>query len=364
MEAKLTRIALLIFLLIICRESFCQKNDTLTTLDGIDVIGEIYSLQEGKLEYATVYLGTAKITWSNIERLVSPKNLTISTKDGKIYHGALVEPDRGKELKVRDEYDGHITIIPMADVIQIDPVVRKRIYRIKGYLDLGFSYTKGSDVTQLSFNGLINYRTDKYDFEYATNTITHVQGKIDKTTYKRDMHFTAARMLPRKYIVDVTVSGEQNTELGIELRSIVGLGIGNQVLLRPRNRITLTTGPIFNNENYSDTLEGTSPDQSTVEWMGQFRWRAFSYSLPELQLYMDLVYYYNITLGNRNRLNFNTNLSYEIMDDFFLNFTFYAQYDSNPPDPNAAQIDWGNTTGLRYEFKSGQRSKRARKKRG
>ena len=344
---------------------YAQKNDTLVLIDNTRHIGEINSLNYGKLSFVTKYLGTADVTWSNVNRLMSPKNLTIKELNGTTHHGVLLDSERDYTVRILIEEDSSTIDIPMNKVVYIAPVKRNKWLRIYGYLDAGFSYTKSSDVRQYNLGGQIGYRADDYDFMVEVNSINTFQGDIDRTTIKQDITLSATRYLPKKFIVPFYAAFEENSELGIDLRTILGLGIGNEVLQRQRHRISITAMPIFNNEQYTQTNENASEqsqDQTSVEAAFALNWRAFNFSLPELDFNLTASYFRNVNEGNRDRFNLNASLSYEIIDDFFITITFYDNFDSRPPSNTASTNDWGTTTKLRYSFKQGQRAKRKKKK--
>jgi len=59
----------------------------------------------------------------------------------------------------------------------------------------------------------------------------------------------------------------------------------------------------------------------------------------------------NLTTRGRVRSELNTIFRFELLKDFFLNFTFYDSFDSKPPSANAVRNDYGFTTGISWTFR-------------
>ncbi len=341
-----------------------QRTDTLVLKDQTRHIGEIKSLTYEKLTYWTKYMGTVKITWTNITRLMSEKQFTIRTGHGEVYHGSLLDPGRDYFISLLRKEDSVIVPLQMGYIVELVPVRKRAIYRFYGNVDAGFSFTKASQVRQINFGANVGYRLDDYDINFIYNDINTVQGDIDRTTIKRDINLSGTRYWKRRIQNFVTVGLQKNTELGIERRTIIGAGLGKGLIQHPRNRITLLVAPIFNREQYVQDQTDSLPDnqgQSSAEALASLEWRAFHYGFPELDFFATTQYFYTLSAGDRHRINLDISLSYEIIDDFYITWTFYDNFDSNTPSDNTSSNDWGTTFGLRFAFKQSAREKRKKK---
>ncbi len=332
-----------------------QKTDTLYLKDHTIHIGEIQILQYGKLSFNTKYMGTPSITWANVARLISDKPLSIKTVSGKIHHGSLLNSNADFFISVLDHDDSLVYTMPISSVIGLVTVKKKIAYRFYGSIDAGFSYTKASDLRQWNIGGNIGYRANNNDLNFNLNSINTFQGDIDKKTIKQELGITGTRYLPNKLLLPGFVSFEQNSELGIDLRTIVGIGVGRDIVQKPKNRFSMAIAPLYNNEQYSDSLSADNKDQTTFEGLARLQWKVFNYSLPELDFSTGVSYYYNLSTGDRHRVNMEVNFQFEIIDDVFLVLSFWDNYDSNPPSETASNNDWGTTMSIRYKFKQGQR---------
>ena len=72
---------------------------------------------------------------------------------------------------------------------------------------------------------------------------------------------------------------------------------------------------------------------------------------PKVDITNQFVYLPNFTTWGRRRLEFNSKLRVEVLRDFYVTFTFYDSYDSQPPSETATKNDYGFTTGLSWSFR-------------
>ena len=95
---------------------------------------------------------------------------------------------------------------------------------------------------------------------------------------------------------------------------------------------------------------GTDDSQRSIEGILGGNWRIFKFSSPTTTLNSTALIFPSITDGGRYRTNFNISLRREIVKDFYLDLSFYHAYDTDPPDVNAENSDYGLTTSVGYSF--------------
>jgi hypothetical protein len=76
----------------------------------------------------------------------------------------------------------------------------------------------------------------------------------------------------------------------------------------------------------------------------------YKYSSPERSFKVNFLVFPSITDFGRWRADFDTNFSFEIVDDFYWKLEFYANYDSDPISQDGASSDYGVTSSLGYKF--------------
>ena len=146
------------------------------------------------------------------------------------------------------------TEVDMNRIVEITPI-RKRFWtRIDGNLDLGFSYTKGSDVKQWNSSFYVEYRVTKSLTTLSGNSIYTEQPERTATS-KQDFGLAYKRFIDGNWAYTGFGGLQQNTELGIDLRSSVGFGMSKNWLRSNLQRFISTAGVIFNQERGSNGEE-------------------------------------------------------------------------------------------------------------
>jgi hypothetical protein len=77
----------------------------------------------------------------------------------------------------------------------------------------------------------------------------------------------------------------------------------------------------------------------------------FIYDDPEVSLDLDASLIPSINNPGRIRSNINSNLKWELFNDFFLKWTFYFSFDSRPLSESAEKSDWAiSMLGIEYKL--------------
>ena len=353
--------AVLSCLVLISISASGQKNDTIWIKDGLKIVGEINQMQLNRLNYSTHNIGTLNITWTNVVRVESPRKFIITTSSGREFRGVLLSHDVPGEIRLGLGLDTHSVKVPIRSVVEVAPHSNKLIYRLRGNIDGGFSYTKSSDVLQYNVAAQLTYTSKKYMFGVTYDAITTLQGDIDKKTSRTDFRLIGIRNLRNLWFFPSEIKLEQNSELGLDLRSSFKFGIGKYLWYKSNGQMSVELFPVINNERYSASADVEEGQLNSFESQVSFSWRTYTYNFPELKWNMSLEYYYNFTIGDRHRIQSNLNASYEVIDDLYLTASIYETFDSKPPSENGQTNDWGTTFGFRYEFTGSPKNKRKKK---
>ena len=184
----------LLLILLIPTTSFSQKTDVITLVNGDHVTGELKGMKAGLLELSTDNMSTIYIEWDKIDEVKTDKFFQVELDDGRIYFGSL-EPGAKKDMLLVKG----VTIDKQLFVQHIVEITRiKETFWdiLGGYVQLGISYNKGSNVTDFSFNTDLTYYIRKRQFELVANSVISATG--DTTTARnQNASFTFLRYLER-----------------------------------------------------------------------------------------------------------------------------------------------------------------------
>jgi hypothetical protein len=206
-----------------------QKTDRIL-LDNNDwITGEIKKLDYAKLSLKTDAAGTIQIKWDRIFQIKSDKFYEISLGRGAKYYGSLDVTEDNEKYKILILTEEREVVVDMNRVVEITPIKNRFWTRIDGNLDLGFSYTKGSDVKQWNSGFNLYYRPTHSLTTISGSSILTLQPERDPTS-KQDFSISYRYFTKSNFAYAGFTALQQNTELGLELRTSIGLGMSKSWL--------------------------------------------------------------------------------------------------------------------------------------
>jgi hypothetical protein len=322
---------------------YAEKTDTVILKNGNTIIGEIKKLDRGMLEYSTDDMGTIHIEWNKIAYISSRDSFDIELQTGQRFFGSIQQaPEEGKLMVSGAKARG---VLNMSSVISIVPLEATFRDRLKGKLDLGFSYKKANKSTQLTLNGNFNHRTKNYLTELNVESSMDDRDDVDKTS-RNDASLALNRFLGDRWLIRGGVQFQQNDELNLDSRYILGMGGGRYMLQTNSLLLSASAGLQGTREVFIGSDEATFNLEALA--VGEFS--IFRYDDPKTDISTKLQFFPNLTTWGRYRVDFNINFDYELYKDFFLGLSFFDNYDSKPPVADAEKNDFGVTTSIGYKF--------------
>jgi hypothetical protein len=254
----------------------------------------------------------------------------------------LLPPSKdGVLYVVGEEVDAELDIL---EVVRIRPIEEGIWKKVDGSLSVGLSYTKSSDVSQLSFSGDAIYKARKHLIKLIFSSI--VTQQTTGTTERQDFVLSGRQFFKKKLFAIEGVALQSNDELGINLRVLTSGGVGRYFLQTNSQDLSLVGALAVNSEWITDSADR---DQN-LEAMFFTSYNIFRYRHPQTRLTSGLTIFPSLTDWGRVRAEFNSTLRNEIVTDFFWDLNLYVSYDNQPPDPDAANSDYGIVTGLGWSF--------------
>lgn len=339
------QICILLLLMTQTHLLLAQKTDRIL-LDNNDwITGEIKKLDYAKLSLKTDAAGTIQIKWDRIFQIKSDKFYEISLGRGAKYYGSLDVTEDNEKYKILILTEEREVVVDMNRVVEITPIKNRFWTRIDGNLDLGFSYTKGSDVKQWNSGFNLYYRPTHSLTTISGSSILTLQPERDPTS-KQDFSISYRYFTKSNFAYAGFTALQQNTELGLELRTSIGLGMSKSWLRSNIQRLITTAGVIVNQET------GTEGGDAQINLEGLIRteYRIFRYSDPEISLTAYFDFYPSFTVKDRYRTDLDLDLRYELFNDFYIGVSFYHNLDTKPPESAISSSDWGITTSIGYKF--------------
>jgi hypothetical protein len=312
--------------------------------NGDEMTGEIKDLEYAKIRFKTTAMGTIYIEWDKVTYVKSDKRFQIEMADGSIWFAMLetIQDDSlGNMLAI--VVDSAAINLDFDDVIRIIPIKSTFLDRIDASADLGFNFTKASDVAQLNFSGKVDYRTWRLLRTFSFSSV--ITTRTDTTAAQNhNIRFDVLRNLDSAWYFTGFVGLQKNTELGIDLRMLGGATYGNELL----HTNTAMLGASAGGQVTRELAEEGS--QLNAEGVVRVDFRKFEYNDPEINLTSDLSYFPTLTPFGRHRIELNIKLKWEIINDLYWSLTFYTKYDSDPPPSSQSNNDYGITLSFGWTY--------------
>lgn len=328
--------------------AMAAKTDEVVLLNGNHITGEVKQLAYGQLKYSTDDMGTVYIEWDKIRSLTTKQMLQIEMLDGQRHYGPAPQA-AGDEatlviVQARGANKGESLSLPMAGIARIGTVEQGAWYeRLDGAASFGFNYTQGTDVTQANFSGNIGTRNYKRKWNVALdwNSSSESSGPSSE---RASLSSTVERFLPKRYYYESSLAFSQNDELGLDLRSILGVTFGRYMVQRSDREWRAGAGLAASREDRSD---GSRVESIELPLTSTFR--MFRLDSPKTDVNISLTLLPSLTESGRWRGEAAVRARHEIIDDLFFEISLLDSYDNRPPE-GAESNDWNVVTSLGYSF--------------
>jgi hypothetical protein len=319
-----------------------DKTDTLVMLNGNQITGTVKGLDQGQLKYSTDDLGTLSVNWDRVASVVSSKTVLIEMRDGTRHVGVMEEPPEPRQVALRTSTG--VETLAMDRIYSISPIERTFWGGLKGSLSLGASFTKSSDVLQLSASGDVSRRRQKTVSTLNLNLIA--TRRTDDTTQNISLTYAYLRLLRNRWTVPAVALYQRNQSLGIQNRLLVAVGGGRWLIESNRQTLAVLAGL---DGNLEDTV-GEDAGQTSLEAFAGLRYNRYRHHHPKQNLSVTAFLFPNLTESGRFRAQLNSHWRQEIVSDFYFELSVYGTYDNQPPEGALQTTDYGLVTSIGYSF--------------
>lgn len=321
-----------------------DKTDLIVLNNGDRVTGEILELQYGQLKVSTDDMGTIAIEWSAIASIKSQYAFDVEQIGGYRSYGVMgPAPDARQLIVGTGEGETKIDFVQVTRIAKLESTFWSRI---DGSFSIGYNYAKSTEVAvqTAQFNATYRAETVAASLSASVNSSrSPEEGTLDRDSLAFTYRWLRAN---RNFWAGIS-SLERNEELGIESRLLLGGGFGRYVYQTPYSEISAFVGAAGTQESVVDDTEG----QTSLEGILGSSWRIFKLNTPKSSLDSELVFYPSLSDWGRYRGHADVTLRHEVIKDFFIDLSFYYDYDSEAPgEETTSSDDYGITTSIGYSF--------------
>jgi len=321
-----------------------HKRDDVVVLDNGDrLTGEVKGMNQGQLVLDTAHLGTLNIPWVHIHQITGAAEFEIVLADGDMVLGSIEPSSKTGMIAVLGREKR--TELHKEQVVRVVPIKKRFWGRFDGGVNLGYSYTKSSEVAQFSLNADVIARTEHQMTNLALNTIFTAQQVAENST-RLALAGAHTRFLEHNWFVEGQAGVIHNEELGLDLEVLLGGGGGRFLKRTNRNWVRVVGGL----DIIREWPTGMYDPETNLEANISLDYILFKYSANNNYFRTGLTLFSGLTDWGRVRGNWNLHLNQTIVGNLSWSLNGYAGYDSDPVDPTAESEDWGLVLALGWTF--------------
>lgn len=329
--------------------------DTLTMKNGDRLTGTVLNTTPKGIVFKSEFAGEVTIAVENVTGVETASPVVVTTKDGKKLTGAV--KTSGETLQVGNAE------APRAQLAAVRPEAAQEKFEVaerraarpefldlySGYVDFGFANTSGNATTRtLNTTANLIRSTDKdkvtlrFSQIYANNSTTGVslttaQAVRGGLAYQRN--------ITQRLLVQGFNDYDYDRFLLLDLRTVIGGGLGYQAIKRQRTTLTVGAGGAYNRESFAADRNRAAFTRTTGE--AYFN-QDFNHKLTTLlTVFERFSFFPNLTVTGEYRFNFDAGFSATVYKSLALQAAVSNRFLSNPP-PGRQKNDSLFTTGIRY----------------
>lgn len=305
--------------------AFSQGRDTIVTLSGDELIGEIQSMNKGVLVFETDYSDSDfQIDWLKIRTIQTSNKYKIQDNNGNLFLGSIASSENRPDTLILLTVAGEIyrNFNSIAKIEELDENFKDRLSL---GIFLGYSYTKASGSQQISIRSNAGYVSNKWALSSSINSFDNRIG--EEVTSRSDANLNFRHLLANNWFAIANVEWLNSDEQQINLRTTGAAGIGNFLVRNLKMMFLVYGGAAYNNEDFANQEEDNL--QSMEAFIaGQYD----LFGVEDLNLLTNFVVYPSLTEKNRIRAMYKLDLARDLIYDFEAKLGFTLNYDSNPPN--------------------------------
>ena len=199
------------------------KADVVRLANGDHITGEVKALNRGQLELSTDDAGTLYFEWDKIVSLSAVGQFEVTTTDGRRFLGGLAagDPRTLVIIEVTDRVP-----LSMIDVATIAPIGSSFWKKLDGSIDLGYSYTRSSQISQLNVNATSVFRRPAFEMRTNASATLTANGDDGERDDRGTIQAFYVRYRGPRLLIASGGGFESNQSLGLQLRSQLAVTAG------------------------------------------------------------------------------------------------------------------------------------------
>ncbi|NIL95423.1 MAG: DUF481 domain-containing protein [Woeseiaceae bacterium] len=329
-----------------------DKTDLIFLVNGDRITGEIKQLDRGRLQVKTDSMGDISIEWDDVERVESDYQFQFERTDGTRVTGKIQPTPDERSITLQAGL-GEVTF-QHDRVVRISQIEDSFWERLQGSLSFGYSFTKASDVAQTNLGFRATHRTEERAYTVDGGMII-TDDQANKQTARSDLRLDLTRFRSNRWFNSYMLGFEVNDELGLDLRSSFGAGMGRYLIQTNTSELALIGGLAATYEDLDPVEDAPGvftgeSSQKSLEAVAGLKYAHYIFDEPTVDLTVRMFAFPSLTQSGRTRAQLDVNLRWELIKDLFWELNYYNTFDSDPPSGAQSTNDYGVVTSVGWSF--------------
>ncbi len=334
--------------------------DQVTLKNGDRVTGKIVKKDGDSLSFKSDAMGDLTIKWADVATLASDQPVWVVLPDGSTVSGPL----KTTGGRVQIAAPGQSREVPVAQVeamrnadeqARFDRLLHPPLTDLwSGYIDVGLAAARGnSQTTTFTTNFFAARVTGNDQIRLYLNQIYArglIENRVTDTAKAIRGGWAYDRNVNSHLFVNVFNDYEHDRFQNLDLRFVVGGGLGYHVFKTDIRQLDVLAGISYNRENYSIPLSaapGASNSRNSAEafWGDDFLYRLSGITSLKQSFRM----FNNLSRTGEYRVNFDLGIDTKLKKWLSWQISFADRYITDPA-PTRKTNDLLLTTGVRLSF--------------
>ena len=331
----------------LCCPALARRQDVVVMNNGDHFTGQVKRLKNGLLFIETDYAsGNIGLDWDQVQSVQSTATFQIVLNNGQRLVGkiekASVENAKCEDFLIR-EATGEVQV-PSASIVNIDSNKPTFWRQLQGTIDFGYSFTSGNSQSSLNADTSATYRAKGWEAATSLDSTFSGQSGASKTN-REDLQATFTKFLNRNSFVAGLSDFLHSSRQDLILRTTLGGGYGRYLKRTTNSNLAWLGGVAYIRESFGTTA-GNPSGQSMEAVVGlQYNYVRFNFGEFQSQVRT----FPGLTDSGRLRLTTNNSITVKLRNNFYLQFTFWDNFDSRPP-ATARKNELGTSSGIGWSF--------------
>jgi putative salt-induced outer membrane protein YdiY len=285
------------------------------------------------------------LDWNQVESVQTAGTFQITLNNGQRLAGKIEkvpgEKAKGQDFMIKEATEQ--VQLSSAEIAKIDSKKPTFWRQLQGSIDFGYSFTSGNSQSMLNADSSAAYKTTGWEIATSYDSTFNGQSGSSKTN-RQDLQTIFTKFLNRNSYLAGLSDFLHSSQQDLDLRTTLGGGYGRYLKRTTNSNLAWLGGVVYIHETFNSV--GRPSDQN-IEAVVGLQYNLVRFNFGEFN--SQLLTFPGLTDAPRLRVTTNNSLSIKLRNNFYLDFTFWDNFDSTPPEP-AKRNELGVSSGIGWTF--------------